>query len=89
MRRKIILVIVLLIFLASMFLSFFNVELAKLDKKNTKIEISRLKEKIKDSKDSINNSNQEINDLKESNKDKLEEVEIWEKAVKKLEDDLY
>ena len=89
MRRKIILVMVLLIFLASMFLSFFMLELVKIDKKNTSNEISILKEKIKDNKDSINNYEQETKKLKEDNKDKLEEIEIWEKAVKKLEDALY
>ena len=61
----------------------------KIDKKNTSNEISILKEKIKGNKDSINTYEQETKKLKEDNKDKLEEVEIWEKAVKKLEDALY
>ncbi len=85
MKKKIILCIIFFISLIGLFISFFTIEFTRLDKSNMTKEISNLTKEIENSKNDNKNCEEEVNILKEESISKLEELEIWEKAEKKLE----
>ena len=88
MKKKIVFGFIFLLFLAAMIYSFFKIESTDINKKNMEKEINSLKKKIKNEEEECNNYEEELANLKEESKDKLEEVEIWKKAEKSLEQNL-
>lgn len=85
MKKKVLFIIILIIFLGSMIGSFVVLDGVKLNKEKVKNEIFELNKKIQDSKLESTNYQEEITKLKEESKDNLEEYEIWLRAKEKLE----
>lgn len=82
---KKVVIVVLILLLITLIFSFIVINNLNTSNKNISNEIIRLKNSNETIKKESLNYEKEINDLKEGNKDKCEELEVWQKTKQKIE----
>ena len=89
--KKIIIALLLILSAASIgFLVYDYMEYSKYDKKveEKKQDLSKMKEELANEEKTKEDRKKELEEIKTKNKTKIEELEKWQKKVKKVEESL-
>ena len=83
--KKIVFIVISLFLIVVLAYSIINLNDVKNKNKSLKEDIINIKKEIDKEKENSTNNSETLDTLKDESTPKLEELEIWQKAVKKLE----
>ena len=83
--KKIVFIVISLFLIVVLAYSIINLNDVKNKNKSLKEDIINIKKEIDKEKENSTNNNETLDTLTDESTPKLEELEIWQKAVKKLE----